>query len=504
MISLNKSLYISGAVILAMLALAVVFLGIMPLDETGEGGRRVDMPNVNIKKIAHIVSAEKPEAVVAKFAAEESSEQKAGTELTIYNQNFALVKEIRNLFLKEGINLVKYKDVAAKIDPTSVFFQDMQYPDTFVVEQNYEYDLVSRSKLLEKYLDRQITVSVKEGEDFKEYTGTLLSHSDGILLQTNEGVVSINPSKIIFPKLPENLWVKPTLIWKLYSSAEGERQTQTTYLTDDVKWHAEYIAKVNADDTRMDFKGWVSINNQSGTSYPDTKLKLVAGDVHRVYEGRYAEEYKYRMVPEAPAVEQFVEEGLFEYHMYTLTRKTDVMNNEIKQVSLLASENVPVKKVFYYDGARQGTKVQTRLNFKNSEGQGMGLPLPKGKVRVYKADSEGQLQFVGEDLIDHTSKDEEVNLYLGNAFDVVGERTQTESTNISKGRYRHSYEIELRNHKDTPVDIIVHEYVGSSWTITANSDPYEKKSSSTIEFVVTVPANGSKTVTYTVEHRYYW
>ena len=468
-------------------------------------GKRIDLPNVNISEVAYIVSSEKPSSAVLNFAAEETSSDKIGTELTIYNQNFALVKDIRQLFLKKGVNLVKFIDVASKIDPTSVLFEDIDYPDTFVLEQNYEYDLISKNKLLEKYLDEEITVWSYEGDQATEYSGTLLSYSDGILIQTDEGIVSLNPNKIVFPKLPENLWVKPTLVWKLFSSVEGNRNTQTSYLTDGIQWHAEYIAKVNADDSRMDFTGWVSIDNKSGTSYPDTKLKLVAGDVHRVTDYRYNEMYDavYESAV-SPKAGGFAEEELFEYHMYTLSRTTDVMNNQVKQISLLASENVPTKKVFYFDGRNQGTKVLVKLNFKNSESQGLGLPLPKGTVRVYKEDSDGQLQFVGEDTIDHTPEDEEVNLYLGDAFDVVGEWKETESVNVAKGRYRNSYAIELRNHKDTAVEVVVNEYVGSSWTVTAKSDEFTKKNSSEIEFIVNVPANGSKTVTYTVEHQYNW
>lgn len=494
--------------VVALVIAVFLFAVLIPLAEkTPEEDlkpRRIDIPNVNIKDVVYVVSTDKPEAAIAQFASEESSTAKEGTELTIYNQNFALVKDIRYLFLKEGVNLVKFMDVAAKIDPTSVLFQDLDYGDTIVLEQNYEYDLVSRAKLLEKYLDKEITVLSQEGETVKEYTGKLLSYSDGMVLDTSDGVVILNPTKIVFPKLPENLWVKPTLIWKVYSSKEGNRKTQTSYLTDNIKWHAEYIAKVNESDSRMDFTGWVSIDNQSGTSYPDTKLKLVAGDVHRVSDYRYKEMYDYMYEAEAPVAGEFAEEELFEYHMYTLQRQTDVMNNQIKQISLLSSENVPTKKIFYFDGAMQGTKVLVKLNFKNSEEQALGIPLPKGKVRVYKEDSEKQLQFVGEDEIDHTPKDEEVNLYLGDAFDVVGERTQTESVNVSKGRYRSSYSIELRNHKDTEIEVVVHEYVGSSWTVLQKSHDFEKKSSSEIEFTVKVPANGTTTVTYTVEHRYFW
>ncbi len=490
------------AVVLAFFVLVMVFPS--QTEEVPVGGKRIEVPNVNIKDVVYTVSSEKPSAAVLSFANEESSETKDGTELTIYNQNFALVKDIRTLFMKQGVNLIKFMDVAAKIDPTSVLFNDLDFSDTIVLEQNYEYDLISKSKLLEKYLDKEITVSSYEGEKVLEYSGTLLSYSEGLILQTSDGIVSLNPDKIVFSKLPENLWVKPTLIWSVFSSNEGNRKTQTSYLTDDIKWHAEYIAKVNADDSRMDFTGWVSIDNQSGTSYPDTKLKLVAGDVHRVTDYRYKEMYDYVLESPSANGSQFAEEELFEYHMYSLERKTSIMNNQVKQISLLASENVPTKKIFYFDGRSQGTKVMVKLNFNNSESQGLGLPLPKGTVRVYKEDSQGQLQFVGEDSIDHTAKEEEVNLYLGDAFDVVGERTETESVNISKGRYRTSYEIELRNHKDSEIEVVVHEYVGSSWDIIKKSDEFEKKSAREIEFKVMVPANSSKTVSYTVEHRYYW
>ncbi|PIN98517.1 MAG: DUF4139 domain-containing protein [Candidatus Diapherotrites archaeon CG10_big_fil_rev_8_21_14_0_10_31_34] len=498
------SVYIFAVVIAVFLFAVLIPLAEQQKQDDGLQPKRIEIPNINIKDVVHVVSTEKPETAMLQFASEESSETKDGTELTVYNQNFALVKDIRSLFLKQGVNLVKFMDVAAKIDPTSVLFQDLDFSDTIVLEQNYEYDLVSRAKLLEKYLDKEITVLSQEGDQVKEYTGKLLSYSDGMVLDTLDGVVILTPSKIVFPKLPENLWVKPTLIWKIYSSKEGNRKTQTSYLTDGIQWHAEYIAKVNANDSRMDFTGWVSIDNKSGTSYPNTSLKLVAGDVHRVTDVRYKEVYDYALETNAAQAGGFSEEALFEYHMYSLDRQTDVMNNQIKQISLLSSENVPTKKVLYYDGASQGTKVQVKLNFKNAEENALGIPLPKGKVRVYKEDSEGQLQFVGEDSIDHTPKDEEVNLYLGDAFDVVGERTRTESTNISKGRYRYSYSIELRNHKDSDQEVVVHEHLGSSWKVTQKSDSFEEKSSNAIEFTVNVPANGSKTVSYTVEYQYYW
>ena len=461
--------------------------------------------DININDITYTTTSEKPKEAIIKLASFES-DQKEGTELTIYNQNFGLVKDIRPLYLEEGLNLVEYKDVASRIDPTSVLFKDLDYPSSFVVEQNYEYDLISRTKLLEKYLDLELTVVDIQGQDAKEYTGTLLSYDDGIVLQTENGIVILNPETITFPELPQNLRTKPTLVWKIYSETAGDRTTETTYLTDGINWHAEYIANVNSTDDLMDFTGWVSVDNQSGTSYPSTSLKLVAGDVHRVSnnQSNYAYEKVYADSASGYAPEQFGEESLFEYHMYTLDRETDVLNNQTKQISLLSSENVPIQKIFYYDGARQGTKVQVKIEFKNSENQGLGLPLPKGKVRVYKEDSSGKQQFIGEDSIDHTPKDEDTTLFLGNAFDIVGERTQVSNENLSKGWYRTSYEITLSNHKDTAENIVVHEYVGQSWNITQKSHEFEQKNSSEIEFNVNVPANGETTITYTIDHKYYW
>ena len=499
---MKKYTYIMTIVVVAILLGALVLFDFGT--NTTDAPALINNGKINVGEVTYTTSSEQPKATILKLASFDSNE-KEGTELTIYNQNFGLVKDIRSLYLENGLNLVEYKDVSSKIDPTSVLFKDLQYPSSFVVEQNYEYDLISKSKLLEKYLDKEITVTDIEGNDAKTYTGVLLSYSDSVVIQTSEGIVTLNPEKIVFPTLPENLRTKPTLVWKLYTESAGARMTETSYLTDGINWHAEYIAKINDTDDKMDFAGWVSIDNKSGTAYPNTSLKLVAGDVHRVTsQPKYAYDMVYANAETGYSPNQFGEESLFEYHIYTLDRTTDVLNNQIKQISLLSSENVPVKKIFYYDGASQGTNVQTKIEFRNGEEQGLGIPLPQGKVRVYKEDSQGKLQFVGEDSIDHTPKNEDTTLFLGNAFDLTGERTETENTNVSKGLYRTSYEINLRNAKDTPVEIVVHEYVGQSWTITKSSINYTKKNSSEVEFVVSVPANGETTLTYTIEHKYYW
>jgi len=464
-----------------------------------------EIPSVNVKSYSNQISVEKPEAFFQGIEQTQEVEDKEGTELTIYNQNLALVKEIRNMFLKSGVNLVEYKDIASQIDSTSVLFRDLDFNNTFVLEQNYEYDIVSREKMLEKYLDKEITVHLIEGDKVSVITGRLLSADYGVLLETSDGIESISSiSKISFPELPEGLLTKPTLIWKIWTENTGNRETETVYLTKGMTWRADYVAKVNESDTRMNFSGWTTVTNESGTSYPDTSLKLVAGDLHLVTPvSKYRYEYNYPMAAEAmDGAGGFVEEGLFEYHLYTLQRKTDIKNNESKQISLLESENVPVEKVFVYDGARQGEKVQVKLKFKNSEDQGLGIPLPKGIVRVYKEDSAGKLQFIGEDQIDHTKTEDEVRLYLGDAFDVSGNRTQTKSEKISWRRYRYSYEIVLENQKDEAIVVEVLERTGRFTQVTASSDPYDQKSSSEIEFLVTVPAKGEKTITYTFETNY--
>ncbi|MAG18369.1 MAG: DUF4139 domain-containing protein [Candidatus Diapherotrites archaeon] len=462
-------------------------------------------PNFNVNEVSYKVAVGKPEVVLFDDTAQNIGE-KGSSEITVYNQDFALVKDVREMFLEQGINLVQFKDIASGIDATSVFFQDLSFPSSFVVEQNYEYDLVSKNKILEKYLDKEITVQVVEGDQVKEYTGVLLSFNDGIVLNSDGKIIALsNTNKIEFTELPGGLLTKPTLVWKIYAEQAGNRETQTVYLTTGLDWRADYIATVNDDDTALDFTGWTTITNNSGTGYPDTKLKLVAGDIHRVQESpQYREVFEYAMSDGAAVPKQFGEEALFEYYLYTLDRKTTINNNETKQISLLSANNVSSQKEFVYDGQSNGNKVQVKLRFNNSESQGLGMPLPKGIVRVYKKDSDGQLQFVGEDEIDHTKTEDELELFLGNAFDVTGERTQTNSENFGKGFYKYEYKIKLENQKDEAVNVIVKENLGSSWTITKNSLPYDKKSSSEIEFNVNVPAKGEAEVTYTVEYRYYY
>lgn len=444
------------------------------------------------------VQASNPlELLTAKAAGTDSD-----TEVTVYNDNLALVKEKRELDLKSGVNSVEYTDVAALIDPTSVMFEDTKNKNTAVLEQNYEYDLVSSQKLLGKFLDKEITVTEKEGDT---YTGILMSYDNGVVLKLSDGkVVTLSEvSKVEFPNSAD-LLTKPTLVWQVYSPAAGKRSVLTSYLTSGMSWKANYIVKTSADDTKADIQGWVTVDNDAGTTYEDAKLKLVAGEVHRVAVPQVM--YKGEVTEAEEAVSDsaeggFVEESLFEYHLYTLERPATLKNNQVKQLSLLSADSVPVKKELVFDVSKSND-IQVVLTLNNSKEKGLGMPLPAGVLRVYKADSEGQLQFLGEDSIDHTPKDEEINVVVGNAFDITGTRTQTNYDKVSTNTWKESYEIELKNHKSEAQKVKIVEHIYGEWKIIDSSDKYEKKDASTAEWEVTVPADGSKKVTYTIQRSY--
>ena len=432
-----------------------------------------------------------------KFLTARAEQMSGGTEVTIYNQNLALVKEKKEFDLKSGINSVEYTEVASQIDPTSVLVEDSTDKETAVLEQQYEYDLVSSSNLLEKYMGKEITVTDREG---KTQTGKLLSHDEkGVVLERDDGsVVALDASKVEFTNA-SGLLTKPTLIWQISSPTSGKRDLLISYLTGGLSWSANYIVKTNADSTKADIRSWVSIDNRAGTSFDNTKLKLVAGDVHRVSGS--VPIYDSVVAGAAPTAKTGLSETtLFEYHLYTLEKPVNLANNQAKQISLLSADSVPVQKELVFDSWK-GDKVQVVLKMENSEAKGLGKPLPKGIVRVYQPDSEGQLQFLGEDQIDHTPKGAKIKVTVGNAFDVVGKRTQTGFEQVSNNVQRTSYEIELNNSKPQAQDVTVVEHFFGDWEITKSSDKYEKTDASTIEFRVSVPANGTKTISYTVENK---
>ena len=425
--------------------------------------------------------------------------------VTVYNQNRGVIKDTRDLTLKQGISSIAITDVASEIDPTSVHFKSKTSPDKLqILEQNYEYDLVNSNKILEKYLDETIQVVTEKDV----YSGKLLSASGGdVVIQTSNGIQVIKSSAIQrfdFPELPDGLITRPTLVWQVKNSGPEKQKGEISYLTGGLNWHAEYVAVVDQHDENLELNGWVSIDNRSGAAYPDAKLKLIAGDVNVVQPRSGGRMQKGLMLDMAmsEAEPQFEEKSFFEYHMYTLQRPATLKNNQTKQISLFPSSSTKTDKLYLYDGARYQNKVRVNVEFKNSKDAGLGMPLPKGTVRVYKSDSDGSLEFIGEDQIDHTPKDEKVRIFLGNAFDLTGERNQKSVRKVSDRAREESYEIKLRNHKQEAVSITIIEHLWGDWTITAHSHDYTKKNAQTLEFQVSVPKDGEVVVTYTSLFKY--
>ena len=430
--------------------------------------------------------------------------QNSDIAVTIYNDNLALVREVREMQFKQGRSRIEFKDVAAQIDPTSVFFASLTAPDKVeILEQNFEYDLVNSAKILAKYVDADIQINLADGAT---YTGTLLSASGSdVVLREHDGGLKIVDRKAVenisFARLPAGLITRPTLIWDLRTEQPGKHRTEIGYLTSGMNWHAEYVGVSNKDDTKLDISGWVSIDNQCGTSFENAKLKLVAGDVHRAVPER--QRYKatqLRMMAEAATPDGFSEKAFFEYHLYTLERRATLSNNQIKQISLFPATEVAVRKKYVYNGARQARKVRVELEFDNKKKVGLGMALPKGKVRIYKRDeADNSLVLVGEDFIDHTAKDEAVRVYVGNAFDIVAERAQKVRRSIGKTSWEEEWEIKLRNHKDAPVSVTVVETLfGPNWEIPRHSHEFVRKNANTIEFAVSVPQDGETVLNYLV------
>ena len=454
------------------------------------------------------IIAESPMAALAQ-AAESSAKNK--TEITVYNANLALIKELRAITLQKGENSVKYSDVPKTIDATSVIFTDRTDSKTTILEQEYQYDLVSREKMLEKYLNQKLTVGSTEGNESKSYTGKLLSTTEGVLLETAEGIVSLsNIDKIIFPKLEEGLLIKPTLIWKLLVGIDGKHDIATSYLAGGLSWQADYIAEVSADDDKINLNGWTTIENRSGASFPNSALKLVAGDVN-IVQSQPVMMYKTTAAEDVQSGVGggggFTESGLFEYHLYTLGRKTDLLDNATKQISLLNEKNIPVEKVYSYD-EQKDAKIRTLLKFQNKKEFGLGLPLPAGKIRVYKNDNEGASQFLGEDRIEHTPKDEEIKIFVGKAFDITVEKNRSDarrtgdSHKFGSNCEESDIEVKLKNHKKDDVTIIATErpWGSAGVEILKSSIKPEKISANEYEFSVPVKKDGETKLTYTIKN----
>ena len=442
--------------------------------------------------------------------AQDEAAQGPGVGLTVYNQNFAIVKERRLMQLAEGVGVVKFPEVAATIVPESVQFSELKPSGAKVLEQNYEFDLVSASKLLHKYIDRKISIV---GRDGSLSEGTLLSSDNAqVVLRNADGVQLIprvnNIKGIRFSSLPEGLLTRPTLVWKVRAEQGGEHLVKVAYRANKINWRVDYRAVAAADEKTLDLAGWVTIDNQTGTTFKDAGLKLMAGDVHLVEEDRrrIRERSELARAKEKGRQAGFEEKAFAEYHLYTLGRRTTLASAQTKQIELINIKEVPVAKRYLYR-SNFGNRVGVILQFKNSKQtcQGLGIPLPKGPFRVYLADADGQNEFVGSDEIDHTPKDEPVRIRIGYAFDLAAERVQT-ANRLKAGQNwnEQDWKITLRNHKDQPVRIIVEEPVGAyiNWKLLKQSHEHKNKDFRTLEFDVEVLADGQTVITYTV--RYTW
>ncbi len=420
--------------------------------------------------------------------------------VTVYNGNLGVVSETRLLDFERGTHQLAFRDVPSQIDASSVRFEiEGTGQAVAILEQNYAYDLVGPEQMYTKYIDKEIELIDKEG---RLYSGSLLAFSGGaVTLQEPSGrikiVQSAHVTEVNFPKLPEGLITRPTLFWLYDSDFSGQRPCRVSYQTTGLTWTAEYVGLLSGDEQQLGLSGWASINNTSGKTYHDATLKLVAGDIHRAEPQKPPVRRDVMMSFDA-AAKGFEEKAFFEYHMYTLPRTATVANKEIKQISLFEPAQTAVEKVFLYRPERSADKVEVALKFSNSAQTGLGLPLPAGRVRLFKADEDGSLILLGEDRIEHTPKDEELDLQVGYAFDIAAEERLMEQTRVSPKVEDRSYEIELRNRKTEAVRIQIEKRLYGFWDVIEANFPYVKKDAATLTFDVPVSADQTVVVKFRV------
>lgn len=443
--------------------------------------------------------------------------------VTIYNENMALVKDQRKIQLGSGQSALAFRDVSAQMRPETALLRSLTTPGKLsVIEQNFDFDLLTPQKLLEKYVGKSVNVirtNPSTGVESSEQA-QVLSANNGVVLKIGDRIETGLPGRIVYPDVPANLRDRPTLVMSLANGGSAQQEVELSYLTGGLSWKADYVAELNAADDKLDLSGWVTLTNTSGAIYSNARLQLVAGDVNRVREEMRPMRAMAKMADMAVATEapRMAEESLLEYHLYTLDRPTTIAENQTKQVSLLAAAGVPVRKElllrgadYYYQSSfgdlGQKMKVGVFVEFDNRESAKLGMPLPKGVIRVYKKDGAGNAQFVGEDSIDHTPKNEKVRLKLGDAFDVTADKKQTDFKklpNPAKGNalFESSYEIVLKNAKKEAVTVTVQEPIPADWKVLKESHPHDKATSNTAVWKVSVPAEGKTTLTYRVQVRY--
>jgi hypothetical protein len=436
--------------------------------------------------------------------------------VTIYNENLALVKDQRSLQLPRGASALAFRDVSARMRAETALLRSTTAPGSLsVMEQNFDFDLLTPQKLLEKYVGRSVQVVRTQpvtGLETVE-TAEVLSANSGVVLKIGDRIETGVPGRIVYGDVPRNLRDRPTLVMSLDNTGPQQQMAELSYLTGGLAWRADYVVELGAAEDLLDISGWVTLTNTSGASYPNARLQLVAGDVNQVSQ-RFQNQAKGAVMSAAPqmARAEMKQESLFEYHLYSLSRPTTIAENQTKQVALLSASGVPVRKElllrgadYYYQSSvgdlGQKLKVGVFLEFDNAEKAQLGMPLPKGIIRVYKKDSSGNAQFIGEDAIDHTPKNATVRLKLGNAFDVTADKTQTDFKRTpGSGKYNalfeSAYEIVLKNAKKEAVQVTLQEPMPGDWQVVSESHSHRKGSSNTAVWKLTVPAEGSTKLVY--------
>jgi hypothetical protein len=448
-----------------------------------------------------------------------TSKEQTNVEVTVYNSNMGLVKDVRNITLPAGKGELRFMDVAAHVNPVTVHVRSVNSPDSLVVlEQNYEYDLMDANKLLDKYVGKKIRlIDDNKYQDRKDTVeAELLSNNNGQIYRIGGEIYLGYPGIRVLPELPDNLIARPTLMWLYDNKTAKPHSVEVSYITGNITWKADYVLVLDKADKKADLSGWVTVDNKSGAAYRDAALKLVAGEVHRAKD--YDEDARSERVYKAPARQyaaapSFEEKALFDYHIYTLQRRTTLKENQTKQISFIDAPGASANKDYiaygiqsWFSSAFKDTNPKQPVNvyvrFKNSRDNALGMPLPAGVMRLYKKDDEGSLQFIGEDRIKHTPKDEEIKLKVGEAFDIAVERSQTDFKQLTSKQYESEWEITLRNHKEEDVTVQLIEPLFGTWQVLPGAPKYTKLDASTIRFDVSVPKDKEVKVKYRVRVGY--
>lgn len=443
-------------------------------------------------------------------------EDQQSVAVTIYNHDLALVKDVRNIKLSTGLNVVALRDVSAQIRPETALLRSINVPGSLtLLEQNFDYDLLTPSKMLEKFVGKTVTIiktNPATGAETAE-KATVLSANNGVVLKIGNRIETGLPGRIVYDDVPNNLRDRPTLITQVNNNGKENQTVELSYLTGGLGWKADYVAELNAKEDSLALSGWITLSNMSGASYQNAKLQLVAGDINQVQPNRPMAKMMRGDVMMAEAAAPMIEEGLLEYHLYRLERPTTIAENQIKQVALLSEADIPARKSLLLRGADDDyshpygeisskLKVDVFVEFDNKQAAKLGMPLPKGMMRVYKKDSQGNAQFVGEDAIDHTPKNEVVRLKLGSAFDVTADKKQTDFQKVSDSEYKSAFQITLNNAKKEAVTVVVQEPIRGDWQILSENAKHTKLNSQLAQWEIKVPAEGEAKLTYRIMVKY--